>query len=53
MSATYNDLRDFIAQVEGIGMLRHIRGADPDFEVGAITEVAAGKKRARPFCLMS
>jgi 4-hydroxy-3-polyprenylbenzoate decarboxylase len=44
MAATYNDLREFIAQVEGIGMLRHIKGADPDFEVGAITEVAAGKQ---------
>ena len=43
MSANYDDLRGFIAQVEAMGALRHIRGADPFLEIGAITEVAAGR----------
>jgi len=38
----YKDLREFIAQVEDIGALRRISGADPRFEIGGITEVAAG-----------
>jgi UbiD family decarboxylase len=41
-NAIYKDLRAFIAQVEGLKALRHVRGADPRFELGAITEVAAG-----------
>jgi UbiD family decarboxylase len=38
----YKDLRDFIAKVDGLGTLRRINGADPRFEIGGITEVAAG-----------
>ena len=38
----YKDLRDFIAQVDDLGALRRINGADPRFEIGGITEVAAG-----------
>jgi UbiD family decarboxylase len=38
----YRDLRDFITQVDGLGALRRIAGADPHYEIGAITEVAAG-----------
>jgi 4-hydroxy-3-polyprenylbenzoate decarboxylase len=38
----YEDLREFIAQVEALGALRRIEGADPLHEVGGITEVAAG-----------
>src|SRR6266568_445774 len=38
----YKDLRGFIKQVDGIGALRRINGADPKFELGGITEVAAG-----------
>ena len=38
----YKDLRDFIKQVDGIGALRRIDGADLKFELGGITEVAAG-----------
>ena len=38
----YKDLRGFIKQVEGLGALRRIDGADPHFELGGITEVAAG-----------
>jgi len=38
----YKDLRGFIKQVEGLGALRRIYGADQHFELGGITEVAAG-----------
>jgi 4-hydroxy-3-polyprenylbenzoate decarboxylase len=37
----YRDLREFIAEVEKLGALRHIACADPRFELGGITEVAA------------
>ncbi len=38
----YRDLRDFIDKVDGLGVLRRVDGADPDGELGGITEVAAG-----------
>ena len=38
----YEDLREFIEQVDRLGALRRIEGADPLYEVGGITEVAAG-----------
>ncbi len=38
----YQDLRGFIAEVEALGALRRVEGADPRFELGGITEVAAG-----------
>jgi 4-hydroxy-3-polyprenylbenzoate decarboxylase len=38
----YQDLREFIILVEKLGALRRIANADPQFEVGGITEVAAG-----------
>jgi 4-hydroxy-3-polyprenylbenzoate decarboxylase len=38
----YQDLRGFIAEVEKLGALRRVDGADPRFELGGITEVAAG-----------
>jgi len=40
---TYKDLRAFISQVDELGALRRIEGADPRFEIGGITEVAAGQ----------
>ncbi len=43
MAASYDDLRDFISAVEAIGSLRRVHGADANLELGAITEVAAGK----------
>src|ERR1700737_2379998 len=42
----YRDLRDFIGLVDKLKALRRIDGADPRFEIGGITEVAAG----RPDC---
>ena len=38
----YQDLREFITLVDKLGALRRIEGADPKFEIGGITEVAAG-----------
>jgi UbiD family decarboxylase len=38
----YKDLREFIGLVDQLGSLRRIDGADARFEVGGITEVAAG-----------
>jgi UbiD family decarboxylase len=38
----YKDLREFVALVDNLGALRKIDGADPRFEIGGITEVAAG-----------
>ncbi len=40
--AMYKDLRHFIDLVDQLGALRRIEGADPRFEIGGITEVAAG-----------
>src|SRR3982750_3900412 len=42
MNEPYQDLREFIEQVDELGALRRIEGADPFHEVGGITEVAAG-----------
>jgi 4-hydroxy-3-polyprenylbenzoate decarboxylase len=38
----YKDLRGFIREVDELGALRRINGADPRYELGGITEVAAG-----------
>jgi UbiD family decarboxylase len=38
----YHDLREFIDLVDRLGALRRIDGADARFEIGGITEVAAG-----------
>ena len=39
----YKDLREFIERVDKLRALRRITGADPRFEIGGITEVAAGR----------
>jgi UbiD family decarboxylase len=39
----YQDLREFIERVDQLGALRRIEGADPRYEIGGITEVAAGR----------
>ena len=44
----HRDLREFIEDVERIGELKKVEGADPEVEIGAITEVAAGS----PSCPM-
>ena len=36
----YTDLRDFLKQVDGLGELRLVRGADWNMEIGAITDLA-------------
>ena len=45
MAVAYRDLREFIGLVDKIGDLRRVEGAALDFEIGAITEVAAGSDR--------
>ena len=42
MAVEYRDLRGFIELVERLGELRQVQGAALDFEIGAITEIAAG-----------
>src|SRR5262245_11218178 len=42
----YRDLREFIEAVDKLGALRRIEGADPRYEIGGITEVAAGMAEA-------
>jgi UbiD family decarboxylase len=39
----YKDLREFIGLVGQLGALRQIDGADPRYEIGGITEIAAGQ----------
>src|SRR5258705_8399666 len=39
----YKDLREFIELVDKAGALRRIEGADPRFEIGGITQGAAGR----------
>jgi UbiD family decarboxylase len=38
----YKDLREFIGLVDQLNALRRLDGADPLYEIGGITEVAAG-----------
>jgi 4-hydroxy-3-polyprenylbenzoate decarboxylase len=40
-SLAYKDLRGYLAEVEKLGELRVVEGADWDLEIGAITEAAA------------
>jgi UbiD family decarboxylase len=39
----YRDLREFIELVDRLNVLRRIEGAEARFEIGGITEVAAGR----------
>ncbi len=38
----YKDLREFIDLVGKVNLLRHVRGAHTNLEIGGVTEVAAG-----------
>ena len=40
-SLVYKDLRGYLDAADKLGELRHVKGADWDLELGAITEVAA------------
>ena len=42
MSVDYRDLREFIDKIDAIGDLKRVSGASADYEIGGITEVAAG-----------
>ena len=41
-NVAYGDLRGYIACVEELGLLRRVSGAEAHYELGAVTEVAAG-----------
>src|ERR1043166_9621871 len=43
MTANPLDLRKWLAQVESLGELRHVRGADANLELGAISELNVKK----------
>ena len=43
--SSYNDLRDWLRQVETMGELRFVKGADWDLEIGAVTDLVAKKSR--------
>ncbi len=46
----YEDLRDFISQMEAMGEVKVIEGADSHLEIGAIFEIMAGRQE-RPILL--
>jgi UbiD family decarboxylase len=46
----YSDLREWLEIAEGLGELRHVQGADPELEIGGITELNA-KRRTPPALL--
>jgi UbiD family decarboxylase len=39
-----NDMRDFIKQLDKRGLVKHVEGADPDLEIGTITELVCERK---------
>jgi UbiD family decarboxylase len=41
---TFNDLREFIAEIEAEGELRRLEGVSADLEMGAITEIYAAEE---------
>ncbi|MGH7824556.1 MAG: UbiD family decarboxylase [Candidatus Binatia bacterium] len=45
---SYNDLRDWLNQVESLGELRIVEGADWNLEIGAITEMARKESNTAP-----
>jgi 4-hydroxy-3-polyprenylbenzoate decarboxylase len=48
---SYRDLREWLSQVEDLGELRRIDGADWDLEIGAITEMARKETKTAP-CIL-
>ncbi|MBI2538924.1 MAG: UbiD family decarboxylase [Deltaproteobacteria bacterium] len=45
----YRDLRDWLSRVEGMGQLRVIEGADPELEIGVLTEINARRSSSPAF----
>ncbi len=48
---SYRDLREWLVQVESLGELRHIEGADWDLEIGAIADLARKETKTQP-CIL-
>lgn len=44
---TFESLRDYLAAVEGRGLLQEVAGADWNLEIGSITEIVAFSERPR------
>src|SRR5512145_1602824 len=42
----FNDLREFVAVLQQLGEIRVVENASSDLEIGAITEVAAGRENS-------
>ncbi|MDO8692265.1 MAG: UbiD family decarboxylase [Dehalococcoidia bacterium] len=47
----YKDLRGWIDEVEKLGQLKHIDGADWQMEIGSITEIVCKENKRRPAIL--
>ena len=47
----YDDLRGFIDQIEILGELQKVNGADPQLEIGALTVLTARKSKSHPALL--
>jgi 4-hydroxy-3-polyprenylbenzoate decarboxylase len=48
---SYRDLREWLGQVERLGELRHVEGADCELEIGAVADMAR-KECTIPPCLL-
>ena len=48
---SYRDLREWLQQVESLGELRHVEGADWDLEIGAIADLARKETKTQP-CIL-
>ncbi len=47
----FDDLRGFIGQIESLGELQKVNGADPQLEIGALTVLTARKSKSHPALL--
>lgn len=47
----FEDLRGFIDQIESLGELRRVNGADPQLEIGALTVLTARQSKSHPALL--
>ena len=44
----HTDLREFLERAERAGEIIHATGADPDLEIGALSEIIAHKRSEAP-----
>ena len=48
---SYRDLREWLEQVENLGELRRVEGADWDLEIGAVADMARKESKTAP-CIL-